>query len=150
MHADFATEHVPRAPRLCYRACATELMETRASVRTRIETSIKHSMSAAEKSLSLGVLLSSACDGRRHPVVVVVVAWLPMACLPSLPMACLPWLPMIAAFASYACLPWLVIACLPWLPILGFLCWSYVFRLSSYAPRLGSYALVAWAAVFVA
>ena len=121
-------------------------METRASVRTRIETSIKHSMSAAEKSLSLGVLLSSACDGRRHPVVVVVVAWLPMACLPSLPMACLPWLPMIAAFASYAflalafygllalafygllalasygLLAWLLIACLRWLPILGFLC----------------------------
>ena len=102
MHLDFATEHVSRAPRLCYRACATELMETRASVRTRIETSIKHSMTAAEKSLSLGVLLSSACDGCRHPVVVVVVAWLRMACLSSLPMACLPWLPMIAAFASYA------------------------------------------------
>ena len=45
--------------------------------------------------LPLGV----ASDGRRHPVVVVVVAWLPMACL-----------------------PWLLIACLRWLPILGFLC----------------------------
>ena len=127
-----ATEHVARAPRLCYRACATELMETRASVRTRTETSIKHSMSAAEKSLSLGVLLSPACDGCRQPVVVVVVAWLRMVCL--------PWLSMIAAFASYACLPWLVIACLPWFSILGLLCWSYVFRLSSYAYRLGSYA----------
>ena len=63
--------------------------------------------------------LDVASDGRSQPVVVVVVAWVPM---------------LFAALGSYAFRlgSYAVVA-------LG----SYAFRLGSYAFRLGSYAVVA-------
>ena len=61
-----------------------------------------------------------ASDGRSQPVVVVVVAWLPMASY-----GVVAWLPMVAALASSGrrrlgflwSPPWLPMACLPWLPM---------------------------------